>query len=355
MPRPIAARISISALAHNLGVVRSLSGGARVWAVVKAGAYGHGMAAAVRGLRQADGLALLDFDSAALARELGWQGPILMLEGAFEAADLQTASDLDLSLVVHDRSQVAWFDNHRGSPIAVWLKVNSGMNRLGLSPAEVAELQGLMSGVPGVSSVSLMTHFADADLADGTAGARGRFDAATRGLSGDRSLANSAAVAIHPDTHADWVRPGIMLYGASPFDDRSAASIGVQAAMSFETRLITVQHLVRGDTVGYGSTFTAPGPMRIGVVACGYADGYPRRAPSTTPVIVDGVRTHLVGRVSMDMLTVDLTAVPSAAIGSTVQLWGPLLPVDEVARHCGTIGYELLCAVAARVPRIVQD
>jgi alanine racemase len=355
MPRPIVARISIAALANNLGVARSMGGSARVWAVAKAAAYGHGMVAAVSGFSQADGLALLDFDSARLARELGWTRPILMLEGPFEPADLVTASALDLSLVVHDRSQLVWFADHRGSPLEVWLKVNSGMNRLGVRPADVAELHGRLSALPGVAKVSLMTHFADADLPDGPKPARLRFDAATQGLGGDRSLANSAAVALHGDTHADWVRPGIMLYGASPFDDRSAASIGLRPAMSFETRLIAVQHLDRGDTVGYGSTFTAPGPMRIGVVACGYADGYPRRAPSTTPVIVDGVRTNLVGRVSLDMLTVDLASVPSAAIGSSVQLWGPMLAVDEVARHCGTIGYELLCAVAARVPRFVQD
>lgn len=332
-----------------------MSASARVWAVVKASAYGHGMDAAVRGFSQADGLALLDFDSAGRARELGWSRPILMLEGPFEPADLVTASALDLSLVVHDRSQLAWFAGHRGSPLDVWLKVNSGMNRLGVRPADVAELHRLLSALPGVARVSLMTHFADADLPDGTQAARVRFDDAMRGLSGDRSLANSAAVALHVETHADWVRPGIMLYGASPFDDRSAESLGLRPAMCFETRLIAVQHLNQGDTVGYGSTFTATGPMRIGIVACGYADGYPRRAPPTTPVIVDGIRTHLLGRVSMDMLTVDLAPVPSAGIGSPVQLWGPMLPVDEVAGHCGTIGYELLCAVAARVPRIVQD
>lgn len=332
-----------------------MSASARVWAVVKASAYGHGIEAAVRGFSQADGLALLDFDSAGLARGLDWTRPILMLEGPFEPADLVTASALDLSLVVHDRSQLAWFADHRGSPLDVWLKVNSGMNRLGVRPAEVAELHRRLSALPGVARVSLMTHFADADLPGGTQAARVRFDDATRALSGNRSLANSAALALHPETHADWVRPGIILYGASPFDDRSAESLGLRPAMSFETRLIAVQHLNRGDTVGYGSTFTAPGPMRIGVVACGYADGYPRRAPPTTPVIVDGVRMHLLGRVSMDMLTVDLAPVPSAAIGSPVQLWGPMLPVDEVARHCGTIGYELLCAVAARVPRIVED
>ena len=332
-----------------------MGGSARVWAVVKASAYGHGMVAAVRGFSQADGLALLDFDSARLARELGWTRPILMLEGPFEPADLDTASALDLSLVVHDRSQLAWFAAHHGSPLDVWLKINSGMNRLGVRTGDVTELHGRLSALPGVARVSLMTHFADADLSDGTQSARVRFDAATRGLSGDRSLANSAAVGLHAETHADWVRPGIMLYGASPFEDRSAESLGLRPAMSFETRLIAVQHLNRGDTVGYGSTFTAPGPMRIGIAACGYADGYPRRAPSTTPVIVDGVRTQLLGRVSMDMLTVDLATVPSAAIGSSVQLWGPMLPVDEVARHCGTIGYELLCAVAVRVPRIVQD
>jgi len=355
MPRPIAARISISALASNLGVARSLGGGARVWAVVKAGAYGHGMAAAVRGLRQADGLALLDFDSAAHARELGWQGPILMLEGAFEAADLETASALDLSLVVHDRSQLAWFENHRGSPIAVWLKVNSGMNRLGVKPLEVSELHGRLCALPGVSGVSLMTHFADADGARGVDWQLATFERAAAGIAAPRSLANSAATLRYPATHFDWVRPGIMLYGSSPFADQNAATLGLQPVMTLASEIISVCRLQPGDTVGYGGMFCADKPMRIGIVACGYADGYPRHAPNGTPVRVGDRLTGTVGRVSMDMLCVDITDTPEADVGTCAVLWGEGNPIDDVATAAGTVSYELMCALTARVLVIEQD
>jgi alanine racemase len=356
MTRPIAASISLPALAHNLSVARRRAAGARVWAVVKAHAYGHGLPAAVRAFGGADGLALLEFDNARRLRALGWRGPILMLEGAFDPDDVALAGELALSLVVHDTSQLEWMRAHRGPAIDVWLKVNTGMNRLGVAPEEVATMHAALGSLVGVGTVSLMTHFAEADRAGGAAAQIERFARATEGLPGARSMANSAALIDLPDTHRQWVRPGIMLYGASPFAERSAASLGLRPAMTLTSALIGVRSLRAGDAVGYGATFTAEGPMRIGVVACGYADGYPRHASTGTPVAVAGVSTRIVGRVSMDLLAVDLEPVPDAGVGAPVELWGPQVPVDEVAARAGTIGYELLCAVAPRVPmRVVAD
>jgi len=223
------------------------------------------------------------------------------------------------------------------------------MNRLGFRPEELVAALERLSRV-GIDDVTLMTHFACADDPDGVVVQLGRFEAATAGMPHPRSLANSAAVLRHPATHADWVRPGIMLYGASPCADLPAASFGLVPVMTFASQLTAVRELAAGETVGYGATFVAPEAMRMGVVACGYADGYPRHAPSGTPILVDGVRTATIGRVSMCMLCVDLRAVPSAQVGSPVVLWGAGMPVDEVARAAGTIGYELLCAVAPRVP-----
>ncbi|MEI7446015.1 MAG: alanine racemase [Burkholderiales bacterium] len=355
MPRPVSATVSVSALAHNLAAVRRRAPDARVWAVVKAHAYGHGLPAAIRGFAGADGMALLEFDNARRLRALGWRGPILMLEGAFGPADVAMAGELGLSLVVHNAAQVEWLRSHEGNVVDVWLKLNTGMNRLGIPPEEAAATQKSLSMLPSVGKVSLMTHFADADRPGGAAAQLARFDRATEDLPGSRSLANSAAIVDLPDTHRHWVRPGIMLYGASPFADRSAASLGLRAAMTLRAELIGVQTLKAGDTVGYGSTFTAPGPMRIGIASCGYADGYPRHAPTGTPVDVAGVRTRTVGRVSMDMLAVDLEPVPEAEVGAPVELWGERVPVDEVATAAGTVGYELLCAVAPRVPMQLVD
>jgi alanine racemase len=354
MPRPIVASVSPAALRHNLEVVRRHVPGAKVWAVVKANAYGHGLAHALEGFAAADGLALLEWDAAQRLRELGWQRPILMLEGAFEPADLAVAASFDLAVVVHDVRQVDWLAEHAGAPIAVHLKVNTGMNRLGIPPADVPTVHRRLARLAQVRSVTLMTHFANADVAGGAEVATHAFERCTVGLDGERSLANSAAVLACPDTHRDWVRPGIMLYGASPFADRSAASLGLAPAMSLRSQLIGVQSLAAGDTVGYGATFTAERAMRIGIVACGYADGYPRHAPTGTPVAVDGVRTRSIGRVSMDMMAVDLQPVPRADVGTPVELWGDAVPVDEVAASAGTIGYELLCALAPRVP-VVTD
>ena len=355
MPRPVSASVSVSALAHNRSVVRRRAVGTRVWAVVKAHAYGHGLPAAIRGFAAADGLALVEFDNARRLRALGWRGPILMLEGAFGPADVATAGELGLSLALHDAAQVDWLRAHDGRTIDVWLKLNTGMNRLGIAPADAASVQRALAALPCVGKVSLMTHFADADRPGGTASAIERFERATADLPGSRSMANSAAILDAPAAHRDWVRPGIMLYGASPFADRPAASFGLRAAMTLRAEVIAVRTLQPGDAVGYGATFVAEAPMRVGVVACGYADGYPRHAPTGTPVEVAGVRTRTVGRVSMDMIAIDLDPAPEAGVGATVELWGERVPVDEVAASAGTVGYELLCAVAPRVPMHVVD
>ena len=350
MPRPTLATISVAAMRQNLTRARALAGDARVWAVVKANGYGHGLAAVLRGFGEADGLALIEYDNARRLRELGWRGPILMLEGAFQPADLEAAAALGLALAVHDEQQLRWLEAWRGSArFQVQLKLNSGMNRLGFQPEAYAAVHARLRALDCVAGIGLMAHFADADLPGGADRALARFERAAAGLPGPCSLANSAALIDLPAARRDAVRPGIMLYGASPFAERSAASLGLRPAMTLRSRLIGVQRLQAGDTVGYGSTFTAPAAMRIGVVACGYADGYPRHAPTGTPVAVAGVRTRLVGRVAMDMVTVDLTPVPEAGVGAEVELWGETVPIDEVAAAAGTIGYELMCALAPRV------
>ena len=335
---------------HNLSRARALARGARVWAVVKANGYGHGLLNALRGFSDADGLALVEFDLAIRLREAGWRGPVLMLEGAFDEGDVRAAGEHRLALVVHHEAQVGWLSALAPqSGIETYLKFNSGMNRLGFDAAGLRAAHARLEAHPRVASITLMTHFANADLRDGARDALTRFDAACAGLPGARSSANSAAVFDVPSARMDAVRPGIMLYGASPFAGRGAAQLGLRPAMRLESQLIAVQNLRAADAVGYGSSFVAPGPMRIGVVACGYADGYPRHAPTGTPIAVDGVRTRTVGRVAMDMLTVDLTPVPEAGPGSAVELWGETVPIDEVAASAGTIGYELMCALAPRV------
>lgn len=349
MPRPLLARIDPGALRRNLLEVRRHAPRSRIWAVVKAQAYGHGLEAAMLGFAQADGLAVIEFEAAQRLRELGWSRPILMLEGPFETADCELAAHLDLTLVVHDRERLEWLRAYRGPALAVYLKLNTGLNRLGIPAQSARAVHGLLRSFEGVRSVSLMTHFANSDLPQGADEALAEFERCTQGLEGERSLSNSAAVWKVPTSHADWVRPGIVLYGASPFAGYRPE--GLSAAMTLRSELIAVQTLEPGDAVGYGSTFVAPKAMRIGIVACGYADGYPRHAPTGTPVLVDGQRSRLVGRVSMDMLAVDLSGLEASGVGSPVELWGASLSVDEVAAAAGTIGYELLCALAPRVRR----
>ena len=357
MPRPIRASFRLSALRHNLGVARRHAPKSRVWAVVKADAYGHGLLRVVRALAAADGYALLDLNEAVRLREAGSARPILMLEGIFQPADLAIADRHGLSLVLHDFEQILMIERARlSSQITVWLKINTGLNRLGFCGNQVRAAYSRLQAGGKVAAISLMTHFADADGPAGVAAQHARFLEWAAGLRGEVTLANSAAVLRYPETHADWMRPGIMLYGCSPFADVSAEALGLQPVMTLTSEIIAIQDLKPGDRVGYGGTFEAQRPMRIGVVACGYADGYPRHAPGlrdqATPVIVAGERTHTVGRVSMDMLCVDLSAIAQARVGSPVVLWGEGLPADEVAASAGTVSYELLCALAARVPQV---
>jgi alanine racemase len=356
MPRPIEALIHTDAMAHNLARVRLAAADARVWAVVKANAYGHGIERAFEGLRSADGFALLDLAEAERLRRLDWRGPILLLEGVFEPRDLELCSRLQLWHVVHTEAQLDWLAAHKTQqPHRVFLKMNSGMNRLGFTPAVYRSAWARLDALPQVDEISLMTHFSDADGPRGVAHQMAAFDAATRDLPGERSLSNSAAL-LRERLPSDWVRAGIVSYGsAADYPEHDATHWALRPAMTLRSRLIATQQLQPGDTVGYGSRYTATAAQRIGIVACGYADGYPRHAGTGTPVLVDGVRTTTVGRVSMDLIAVDLTPVPAAGLGSEVTLWGSgpggaVLSIDEVAQAAGTIGYELMCAVAPRVP-----
>lgn len=374
MPRPILATIHTAALRHNLERARRAGGDARVWAVVKANAYGHGIERAFEGFRAADGFALLDLDEAQRVRQLGWRGPILLLEGVFALRDLELCSRLELWHTVHCTEQIDMLAAHKTNvPQRVFLKMNSGMNRLGFAPERYRSAWTRLNALPQVDEISLMTHFSDADGPRGVAQQMQRFAAITRDLPGERSLCNSAALLRHPvDPMAaatdpqtlvvsDWVRPGIALYGSAPdYPQHTAAHWDLQPTMTLAAKIIAIQAIQTGGSVGYGSTFVADQPMRIGVVACGYADGYPRSCPTGTPVLVDGVPTRTLGRVSMDMIAVDLSDVPQAGMGSTATLWGraangAVLPIDAVAAMAGTVGYELMCALAQRVPVEVSE
>ena len=372
MPRPIQATIDNNALRHNLAQIKASTPDALVWAVVKANAYGHGIERVFDALRSADGFALLDLAEAERVRHLGWRGPILLLEGAFETRDLEMCSRLNLWHVVHSEAQIDMLAVHKThQPHRVFVKMNTGMNRLGFAPQAFRAAWTRLNALPQVDEISLMSHFSDADGDKGIGAAMALFHQFTHDLSGERSLCNSAACLRHAKAlavRADWVRPGIALYGSSPdFPQHSAQDWGLKPVMSLNADIVAVQHLQAGDTVGYGSSFVADRAMRIGVVSCGYADGYPRIAPTGTPVCVDGHPSRTVGRVSMDMITVDITDLPHANVGSEVTLWGtpqkskassqsPLgVAIDEVAHAAGTVGYELMCALAARVPVVLRD
>ena len=351
MSRPLQARINLSALQHNLETARRYAPGASVMAVIKADGYGHGLLRVAKALKNADGFAVLTLDSAIALREAGYKQTILLLEGLFSADELAIIAEYRLTIVVHSQHQVDMLAHARlPVKIDVFLKMNSGMNRLGFDPMAFHHALASLNNALMIGKITLMTHFASADDKTGIAGQLNVFKTACEGLGHQWSLANSAAILRYPEAHADWVRPGIMLYGASPYADQSAAELGLEPAMTLTSEIIAVQHLQVGDRVGYGGTFVADREMSIGIVACGYADGYPRHAPTGTPILVNGSRTRTLGRVSMDMLYADLTDLPDAQIGSTVTLWGIAMPVDEVAHAAGTISYELLCALAPRVP-----
>jgi len=326
-------------------------------AVVKADAYGHGLVRAARALAGADSFGVACIEEAEQLREAGIGHPVVLLEGPFAADELPRIAAQDLEMVVHHEEQLRMLESARlPSPVKVWLKVDTGMHRLGFAPADVPaawqRLQGCAAVAPDIVIMSHMANAAD----PGSQLVRAQlhsFDAVVRDLGGAASMANSAGVIHWHDSHYDIVRPGLMLYGVSPMNDRSAAAHALQPVMSLESELISVKPLRRGDAVGYGATWSCPEDMPVGIVAAGYGDGFPRHATSGTPVMVNGVRSQIVGNASMDMLCVDLRPLPDARVGDPVQLWGDQLPVEEVARHAGTIPYELLCHVQARL-RVVE-
>ena len=360
MPRPIQARINLSALRHNYRVakrqVADVRQSVRAWAVVKADAYGHGLLRTASALAElADGFALLDLDAAVTLRDAGFRQPILLLEGFFEPADLPVCAEYDLTTTIHRIDQLQMIRTAAlPKSLSIYVKLNTGMNRLGFTLDQIPELRAEIGRTPGVGPIALLTHFAEADGERGIAWQLARFaqmrTAWPESATFPVSTANSAAVLRHSQAIGDWVRPGIMLYGGSPFADADAASLGLRPVMTLTSKILAVQTIPVGERVGYGGTFRADRPSRVGVVACGYADGYPRQAPTGTPILVGGRRTRTIGRVSMDMLACDLTDMPEIGVDSPVVLWGEGMPADEVATAAGTISYELFCALARRVP-----
>lgn len=352
MSRPVKASIDTSALRQNQQIVRRAAPGSRLWAVVKANAYGHGLARVWNALSAADGFAMLNLEEAILLRELGWKGPILMLEGFFHADELALFDKYRLTTSVHSNWQIKALQQAKlHAPLDIYVKVNSGMNRLGFMPDRLQIVWQQLRGLKNVSEMTLMSHFAEAENPHGIVEPMRRIEQAAEGLDCPRSLANSAATLWHPESHFNWVRPGIVLYGASPSGLwQDVANTGLKPVMTLSSEIIAVQNLKPGEAVGYGGIYRTTQEQRIGIVACGYADGYPRLAPSGTPVLVDGIRTTTVGRISMDMLAVDLTPCPQAGIGTPVELWGKEIKIDDVAAASGTVGYELMCALAPRVP-----
>ncbi len=320
-------------------------------AVIKANAYGHGLQRVAHALDDAEGFALLDVRDAVSLREAGFRQTILLLEGFFSADELPLLAEYELASVIHSPQQLAMLDAYpRRNALQVWLKINTGMNRLGFAPEQMPAAMERLRSHSAVRETTLMTHFSHADESEGVSEQLDRFNGLTAAYRVPRSLANSAALLRYPATHGDWVRPGIMLYGASPFADTGAQQLGLQPVMTLSSEIISVRELKAGDRIGYAGVFRADRTMRIGTVACGYADGFPRHASTGTPILVNGQRTRMLGRVSMDMLSVDLSGLPDAEVGTPVTLWGRGLPIEEVASAAGTISYELMCAVTARVP-----
>lgn len=363
--RPILATISKSALQHNLSVVRKHAPHSKVMAVVKANGYGHGLLNAARALQDAEGFAVLGVNEAITLREAGFGQTILLLEGVFCEDELKAVSAHSLDIVVHNRVQLDMLlKTSLTKPVNVHLKMNSGMNRLGFVPEDYKTAYSRLAASPNVAEITLMTHFATADKSPGIEIPYGVFQNTIQALPPIHpiSVANSATILRYPEICAAWVRPGIMLYGASTISGVAAADFDLKPVMRFCSEIIAVQIIHAGDSLGYGNRFTADRSMRVGIVACGYADGYPRHAgllgdahQHGAPIAVAGKLSRTLGRVSMDMLFCDLSHIPEADIGSEVELWGPQVAVDSVAEASDTVGYELLCAVSSRVRIQVVD
>lgn len=355
MSRPTYMRIDLNALKYNLQRVKSIAENRSVIAMVKANAYGHGIARVAHALSAADALGVASLEEGLLLRDAGITQPIVLIEGLFYPDEIAEAAKHHFTLVVHHEPHVEMLEKAQVSePFTVWLKVNTGMHRLGVDPAQFASLYQRLNASPSVKKpIGIMTHFAEADAvnSESTSAQLALFNQITADFPSPRSLANSAAILAWPASHGDWVRPGLMLYGASPFPEKTGLDVGLQPVMTLWSRLIAINHVKKGGRVGYGGTWTAPEDMLVGVVGVGYGDGYPQFAQNGTPVLVNGVECALVGRVSMDMLTVDLRNQPHAKIGDPVVLWGEGLPVERVARASATSAYEILTRMTPR-PKI---
>jgi len=352
--RLIRARIDSGALRANLQAIRSRAPGSRVMAVVKANAYGHGLVPTALALADADAFAVARLEEAVALRDNGLKRRIVLLEGVFNAAQLAQAAQLELDLVVHQPLQIELLEAFRGPrPFPLWLKVDTGMNRLGFRPQEFrAAWERLRSLRPAPVQLRVLTHLACADEADGsyTAEQLARLQPLVAGLQVELSIANSAGILAQPSTHAAWVRPGLALYGVSPFAGRRGAQLGLRPAMTLESTVIAVREVAPGERVGYGGVWRAARPSRLAIIAAGYGDGLPRSTPSGAPVLIGGHRAPVAGRVSMDMIAADITDLPPVKVGEHVELWGTHLAVEELAAAAGTIPYELLCGVSQRVP-----
>ena len=358
MARPSQALINLEALRHNADLARTLAPGARVMAVVKANAYGHGAATIATALEgQVDAMAVACIEEALALRDACISTPVLLLEGVFEGRELATAAELGFWVTIDNEWQLNWLEEASlPAAIGCWLKIDTGMHRLGVPPERVEEFhQRLVASNNVEGDPVLCTHFASADDLDSnqTREQLAVFEKATAGLPGKRSAANSPGLLGWPESHFDWVRPGYMLYGNSPFHRPHPSTEALQPVMTLASAVISVREVAAGDTVGYGATWQAERDSRIATVTIGYGDGYPRVAANGTPVLINGQRAPLAGRVSMDMITVDVTGLDDVQVGDEVVLWGDGLPVGEVAQHAGTIGYELTTRMPLRTPRIV--
>lgn len=359
MSRPTQITIDLSALRHNLKQIRRIAPGRSVLAMVKSNAYGHGLERIARALPDAEALGVACLEEGAQLRQAGIKNPIVLMEGLFRPEELARAVEGQFTLIVHHQSQVEMLESYPHiEPITVWLKIDTGMHRLGFAPKMVKEMYHRLMRCSAVKKpIGLMTHFAESDAVDKapTQNQIEMFNEITKDLEGPRSLANSGGILGWPSAHGDWVRPGIMLYGASPIANRHGGEFGLKPVMSFTSEIIAIHNLKKGERVGYGGTWTCTEDMRVGVVAIGYGDGYPWHANNGTPMLVNGEICPLVGRVAMDMLNVDLRNQPQAQIGDPVVLWGSELPVEVIASHSHTIGYELLTRIALRVRVEVKE
>lgn len=351
MTRATRATIDLRALQHNLTIARQHAPGSRLMAIIKANGYGHGLVEVAQALSDAEAFGVACVDEAISLREAGIAQPIVLLEGFVQADELRLIDGFQLQPVIHHRQQLEILERAGGPPLTVWLKVDTGMHRLGFTAEEAAAILTRLLQCDRVGEVRLMTHLANADDRedDFTFEQIRRFKTLADLAVDGRSIANSAGLLGWPQSESDWARPGIMLYGVSPFINSQGGQHDLRPVMTLRSQLIAVNHYQKGDPVGYGGTWKCPEPMPVGVVAIGYGDGYPRHAPSGTPVLLHGKRVPIVGRVSMDMLCLDLRECPKAAIGDEVVLWGEGLPVEEIAEAAGTIAYELLCKVTSRV------